>query len=224
MPSKFRSRGDRGQVTIFVVLALAFFLIGFVGFAVDMTNLWFHRQMSQSAADAACQAGIMDVLLLAQGGVPPAPGFTPGTDFNCVGAPSSVPCRYAAFNGYPGTTGLVADEPSNSVEVTFPSSVPGINIPPANQAPVPFLRVDVSDRVGLSFASMISGRRTADVHAFAECGLQQSKAPIPIIVLNPVCPHSFQMSGNPCVEIIGGPTKSVQVNSNNTSAACTTNS
>jgi len=215
--------GDRGQVTIFVVIAMALFLIGFVGFAVDMTNLWFHRQMAQGAADAACQAGIMDVLLLAQGGTPPSAGFTPGTAFDCAGAPSSVPCRYAAFNGY-NATGLIPDTPSNAVSVSFPGSVPGVNPPPPSQAPVPYLRVDVEDRVGLTFASMITGKRTSDVRAFAECGLLQSKSPIPIIVLNPVCPHSYQMSGNPCVEIIGGPTKSIQVNSSNATAACSTNS
>ena len=62
-----RFRRDDGQVTIFVVLALALFLMAFVGFAVDMTNLWFHRQTAQGAADAACQAGIMDVLGIAEG-------------------------------------------------------------------------------------------------------------------------------------------------------------
>jgi hypothetical protein len=214
---------DQGQVTIFVVLAMALFLLGFVGFAVDMTNLWFHRQMAQGAADAACQAGIMDVLLTAQGSTPPSAGFTPGTAFDCAVSPAAVPCRYATTNGYSGT-GLVPDTPSNQVAVSFPGSVPGVNPPPASQAPVPFLRTDVVERVGLTFASMITGKRTADVHAFAECGLIQSKAPIPIIVLNPLCPHSFQMSGNPCVQIIGGPDKSVQVNSKNESAACTTNS
>ena len=70
-----RFRRDDGQVTIFVVLALAIFLIAFVGFAVDMTNLWFHRQMAQGAADAVCQAGIMDVLVMAEGGSVPGAGF-----------------------------------------------------------------------------------------------------------------------------------------------------
>jgi hypothetical protein len=218
-----RRCGDEGQVTILVVIALAVFLLGFVGFAVDMTNMWFHRQMAQGAADAACQAGIMDVLLIAQGSTPPSPGFTPGTAFDCVASPAAVPCRYAALNGYDGT-GLVVDTPSNQVAISFPGAVPGVTPPPASQAPVPFLRTDVVDRIGLTFASLITGNRTSDVRAFAECGLIQSKAPIPIIVLNPVCPHSYQMSGNPCVQIIGGPNKSIQVNSSNASAACSTNS
>jgi hypothetical protein len=202
-------------VSVFVVLALALFLLGFIGFAVDMTNMWFHRQMAQGAADAACQAGIMDVLFVAQGAIPPNPGFTPGTPFDCAGSPAAVPCRYAALNGYNGT-GLVADEPSNQVLVSFPGTVPGVPIPPSTLAPVPFLRVDVIDRVQLTFASLITGTRTSDVRAMAECALQQAKAPIPIIVLNPVCPHAFVMTGNASLRIEGGPTKSVQVNSNST--------
>src|SRR5690242_13262497 len=74
---------DRGQVGIFVVLALSIFLLGFVGFAVDMTNLWFHRQMAQTAADAACQAGIIDILTNDIGNPTPKSGFTAGTNFDC---------------------------------------------------------------------------------------------------------------------------------------------
>jgi hypothetical protein len=200
-------------VSVFVVLALALFLMGFMGFAVDMTNLWFHRQMAQGAADAACQAGIMDVLYIANGAIPPGPGFAPGINFDCASSPSATPCRYAALNGYDGT-GLVADAASNEVTVSFPGAVTGATPPPSELAPVPFLRVDVVDRVPLTFASLITGTRASDVRAFAECGLQQAKAPIPIIVLNPVCSQAFVITGNASLRIIGGPDKSVQVNSN----------
>jgi hypothetical protein len=209
-------RRDDGQVTIFVVLALALFLLAFLGFAVDMTNLWFHRQMAQGAADAACQAGIMDVLVIAEGGVLPGAGFTPGTGFNCSGFPNSSPCKYAAFNGYNGA-GLTAGVPSNEVTVSFPGTVPGSQPPPPNTlAPVPFLRTDVVDRVGLTFATLVMGQRTSDVRAFAECGLVLAKVPIPIIVLNPVCAHSFEVSSSAMLKIIGGPARSVQVNSMST--------
>ncbi len=209
-----RFRSEKGQVTIFIVLALALFLLGFIGFAVDMTNLWFHRQMAQGAADAACQAGIMDVLLLAEGANPPSPGFAPGTPFDCASTPNAVPCQYAALNGYSGA-GL-SSGPSNQVTVGFPGTVPGTPPLPPSIAPVPYLRVDVVDRVGLTFASLIRGQRTTDVRAFAECGLVLADVPIPIIVLNPVCSHSFEVSGSASVKIVGGPPRSVQVNSNST--------
>ena len=37
---------------MFIVLAMGVFLIGGLGFVVDGTNLWFHRQSAQTAADA----------------------------------------------------------------------------------------------------------------------------------------------------------------------------
>jgi hypothetical protein len=225
--SRFR---DDGQVTIFVVIAMAMFLLGFVGFAVDMTNLWFHRQMAQGAADAACQAGIMNVLVP----TPATQGFTPGTGFDCSAtAPNATsgptPCRYAALNGYNGS-GLVTDAPSNSIAVTFPGSAPsGIDpsiLPPTTLASNRFLRVDIVDRVKLTFATLIPPFRvTQDVRAQAICGLTLSKAPIPLIVLNPTCTHPLQVSGSAALRIVGGPIRSVQVNSaNQTCAAATQNS
>ena len=219
-----RFRRDDGQVTIFVVLALAIFLIAFVGFAVDMTNLWFHRQMAQGAADAVCQAGIMDVLVMAEGGSVPGAGFTPNQPFDCGPGgplgnplPDSAPCIYGRYNGYDVRPGLVANTPSAMVSVSFPGSVPGAPpAPPNTLAPVPYLRTDVVDRVGLTFATLVMGQRTSDVRAFAECGLVLAKVPIPIIVLNPVCAHSFEVSGSATVKIVGGPSRSVQVNSNST--------
>ncbi len=226
--SRLRLRSEEGQVTVFVLLALSIFLLAFIGFAVDMTNLWFHRQKAQGAADAACQAGVMDLLLMAQGTPTPGPGFAAGVPFECSPtAPNQtsgpVPCRYAALNGYNGG-GLITDVESNRVWVSFPGTVPGVTPPDPGLAQVPFIRVDVMDRVKLTFSTLVSGQATSDVHAYAECAVVEAEVPIPIIVLHPSCPHSFQMSGNPCVKIIGGPSQSVQVNSSNASAACTTNS
>src|SRR5438552_8190894 len=58
---------DSGQVGLFIVAVLGMFLVGFVGFGVEMTNWWFHRQAAQGAADAACIAGAMDMLVQAGG-------------------------------------------------------------------------------------------------------------------------------------------------------------
>jgi hypothetical protein len=212
---------DRGQVTILVVIALSMFLLGFVGFAVDMTNLWFHRQMAQGAADAACQAGIMNVLVHTS-----TQGFTPGASFNCAGSPTATPCRYAALNGYNGS-GLAADTPSSEVAVSFPGTVAGYDptiLPPTGLAPFPFLRVDVTDRVKVFFSPLITGRLTQDVHAQAICGLTLAKAPIPIIILNPTCSRSLLDSGSGKVTVVGGPTRSVQVNSSNNCAAALSSS
>lgn len=216
---------ESGQTSIFVLLVLGIFFLAFVGLAVDFSNLWFHRQMAQGAADAACQAGVMDLLVDFSGGGPNQGGFAPGTDFDCKDFPDAAPCRYAALNGYTGTA-LSADTPGTNVGVSFPGSVPGVSPPPSSVAPTAFLRVDVVDRSAVYFSGLLTGQRTTDVRAFAVCGLQLAKAPIPIIVLNPSCSHSFQMSGSGAATIVGGPTRSVQVNSTggaSTCAAATTN-
>jgi len=217
LANRARWAKDRGQITIFVVIAMAIFLLGFVGFAVDMTNLWFHRQMAQGAADAACQAGVMDLLYRTQGSNVGEAGKFPFTGFDCSGQTYS-PCQYASFNGYP------ASQPGQ-VTVSFPGSPPpGVILPPPNIAAVPLIRVDIVDTVRTYFAPLITGQPNQEVRASATCALQLAQVPIPIIVLQPWCPHSFQMSGNPCIQVVGGPAQSIQVNSENPFAACTTNS
>ena len=60
-------RGQNGQVLIFVALCLAVFLAAIVGFSTDFARAHFRRQRAQTAADAACIAGAMDLLLAAEG-------------------------------------------------------------------------------------------------------------------------------------------------------------
>jgi hypothetical protein len=231
-----RRRGNRqgGQTTTLVVLALGLFLLGAVGLAVDVSNWWFHHQTAQGAADAACTAGVMDLLSNAVGGGSLG-GFPPGSppaSFACSSASGAAPCQYAALNGYNGA-GRTAG-PSNDVLVSFPGSVPGLSAcSPTNPPPCvptasvanPFIEVTVMDRVPTTFTGLLSGSRTRDVAGSAVCGVLQATAPVPIIVLNPTCPHAFQLSGSSTVQIVGGPTRSVQVNSiNPTCAAAGTNS
>src|SRR6185369_12637246 len=120
---------EGGQTMIFVVIGLSVVLLAVVGFAVDYGNIWFQRQHAQSAADAACTAAVMDMLNNISVGSSTGGGFTQGTDFDCTGAASaSAPCKYAAFNGYDGA-GLVAGTESNTVQVSFPTSLTGDPIP-----------------------------------------------------------------------------------------------
>jgi len=215
-------RGDKGQVSIIVVLAVALFLLLFVGFGVDMTNLFFHRQTAQNAADAACVAAAMDMLANQVNGGSTLGGFIRGTAFDCTSSSTQAPCTYAALNGYK-SPGLTDGIESNKVSLSFPASVPGVTPPdPLTAGANPFVQVDVYDRVKVYFASFLSGRSTSDVHALAKCGLQNSTAPVPIIVLDPTCPHAFEVSGAATVQVIGGPSKSIQVNSSNATCAAAT--
>jgi putative Flp pilus-assembly TadE/G-like protein len=236
--------GDDGQVSIIVVLAVGTFLMMFVGFGVDMTNLFFHRQMAQNAADAACVAAGMDMQKERVDGPSGCTvGTTPktyacgnfpaalGTSFDCTGHSDptdakngAAPCQYAWVNGYQ-SPGLTAGTESNLVSVSFPASVPGAITPNLEiSGPVPFVQVDVVDRVRVYFTSWIGGSSTQDVHALAKCGLQSAQVPVPIIVLDPICQHSFEVSGSASISITGGPIKSIQVNSNNSTCAAATTS
>src|SRR5213593_2898971 len=158
-----RLRSDSGQVTIFVTLALGIFLLGAMGFAVDMANLWFHRQSAQTAADAACIAGAMDLLVDATGGTTGQGGFTAGTSFDCSSATGAAPCRYAAS--------LAKNSPAsslgNEVYASFPTSVSGVTPPAATLAPTPFIRVDVVDHAQIFFSALLSGNKSQPVRASA---------------------------------------------------------
>jgi Flp pilus assembly protein TadG len=225
-PQHSPRHGERGQTILFVVLFLSFFLIAAVGFAVDFANVWFHRQLAQNAADAACTAAAMDMLTQAGGGS--AGGFTKGTPFDCATTPSAAPCRYASLNGYSGT-GLVAGTPSSSVAFTFSDTIPGVPASCAGTPPLPtcsgaafttnpFIQVKLVERLRLFFSSLISGSRTTDVGAHAACGVVLSNSPVPIVVLNPTASGALSGNGAINITIIGGPQRGIHVNSTSGSA------
>src|SRR6266700_2366170 len=94
-----RLRDESGQTIILFLLALGIFLLAAVGFGVDFANFWFHRQAAQTAADAACTAGAMDLLADATNGITTQGGFdTSSGAFGCSGS-TAAPCKYAALNG-----------------------------------------------------------------------------------------------------------------------------
>ena len=71
---------------------------------------------------------------------------------------------------------------------------------------------------------MLSGNRTQAVRAFAACGVVLAKAPIPILVLDPLNPvvtppqKALDIQGTPTIKIVGGPSQSIQVNSQSATA------
>ena len=220
----WKRRTDRaseaGQTTVFFVLVLGIFLLGALCLAFDLSNMWFHRQAAQTAADAACTAGAMDLLVDAQGGATghqgfPPPGKPPGTAYPCTTTSTDSVCQYAAKNDYNSNN----TAPGNAVNVSFPASVNGVTPPPSTMTAVPFIRVDVLDHVQTFFVGLLSGGTTADVRAFATCGVEQAQAPIPILVLDPQTSDGNTLSFNGTgktgikISIYGGPQRSVQVDS-----------
>ena len=105
--ASLRSSREAGQALVVMVFMLSLFLVAVLAFAVDYTNIWLQRQQAQTAADAACEAGAMDIYQLASGVSLPNMGFALGTAGNCSSYSSSGPtmCWYANKNGLNGYSG-----------------------------------------------------------------------------------------------------------------------
>jgi hypothetical protein len=234
-----RSRNEAGQAMLFTLLALGLFLIGAMAFAIDLSNTWFNRQSAQTAADAACTAGVMDMLVLATDGtMPSSANFASGTAFDCSSTPTATPCSYAARNGFSSS---INQSSANSgtlgtnVYVDFPapsavnlSSLP--NLPPTSVAASALMRVRVTRNNPTWFGAML-GTTKQGSGASAICAVVNATSPIPILVLHPTASGSLLMNGGgsvsstgcankPCGDIViaGGPSKSIQVNSSNANA------
>jgi Flp pilus assembly protein TadG len=220
--------GEAGQAIVYALLLLGTFLLGALCFAFDLSNIWYHRQSAQSAADAACAAGAMDILVKASGGST-SYGSQIGTAYSCTTSSTDSVCSYAKKNGYDAGT-------TNAVSVSFPTTAangapPGVPIPSGTSNP--FIRVDIVDHVQTFFIGLLSGSSTKDVRTFSTCGVAYEAAPIPLLVLNPTNPKALTVQGanNPApgcdntagvkskVCIWGGPQQSVQVDSNASNAA-----
>jgi len=210
-----RSRSDAGQASVLVVLMLSLFLLAVLAFAVDYTNIWFQRQRAQTAADAACQAGAMDVYQLASGVTLPNMGFVLGTagDCNSYSSPGPTMCWYASKNGFNGYSGGTAD-----VSWTFPSSITGVTSPPSSAAPYPFMQVKVSLPVKTYFSTLLTHQQTQQVAAVSSCGLTQVMEGGAIMILNPTISGALSYSGGAALTIVGGPSRSIIVNSSSSTA------
>ncbi len=203
-----------GQASVLLLVILAGFLLASVGFAVDLSNMWFHRQAAQSAADAACLAGAMDMLFLQRGTITSSPGFSAGTAGDCSASSSAALCRYATFNGYAATTsaaGWGSATPTGAIAVnwSFPAAVTGVS---SGSGTYPYLTVVVQEKPATWFMGLL-GVRSMPLGASCTCGLPGTSQTAPIVILNPTSGSAFNISGGAHISISGGPQTSIQVNS-----------
>jgi hypothetical protein len=213
---------ESGQAAIGILLMFGVLTIAGLAFAVDFANLWFHRQAAQSAADAACQAGSMDMLATTGGVTLNSKGFTTGTDSSCTSSPSATMCTYAGFNGYSGAGPLPTTNTNsewNTVSWTFPASVPNVTAPPASMTATPYMQVTIVESVKTFFVGLFTASSYQRISSVCTCGLAQIKEPAPILVLHPTMSGSLSYSGGAILKIIGGPQRSIQVNSSSATAA-----
>jgi putative Flp pilus-assembly TadE/G-like protein len=212
-----------GQASILLIVILGTFLLASVGFAVDLSSMWFQRQAAQSAADASCGAGAMDMLYLHNATISSSPGFIVGTAGDCSSSGTAAICKYAGFNGFTATTAASTWGTSTAVGAvavnwTFPSAVTGVSASPG--ITYPFLNVVVRQKAPTWFIGML-GMGSMTVGASCTCGLAPGVGSPPIVILNPTVASALSFSGGTQIVITGGPAVSVQVNSSSTSAiAC----
>ena len=217
------SDGESGQASILLVLILGLFLIASMGFAVDLSSMWLQRQAAQSAADAACVAGSMDMLYLQNATITTSPGFSAGAASDCSSSSSAAICKYAAFNGFAATTSASSwgtSTPVNAVAVswTFPASVAGAKA--SAGVTYPFLKVVIQQKAPTWFVSLL-GIKSMTVGASCTCGLGPGAGVAPLVILNPTNASSLSLTGGVHIVIAGGPTVSIQVNSSSpTAVAC----
>ena len=211
-----RPSSQRGQTFLPIVMFIAIFLLGVLGLATDYAQVWAHRQMAQGAADAACQAGAADLFLKdtdATAGTDfPGLDFSwIGSTFNCGAKPNTPPCKYASFNGY---------NIGSNISVSFPSTLPNATPIPTGFGTIvnPYIKVTITDPVGMSFTKLVSSIRTVNVTASAGCGVNPITTPVPLVVLHRSASPSMQVTGTASFTVLGGPQRAIQVDSSSATA------
>jgi Flp pilus assembly protein TadG len=196
------ARREKGQAILLLVVALSLFLIGALGLAVDGGQMYAHRQMAQTAADSAAEAGIMSIFgrTNATASFPFATG-TPPASFTCSTTDGRTPCVYARRNGFGGSA-------SDTVAVSFPATVPGVTL---STDPAPAIRVSVSRTLNTGLIRFV-GPSTTSISAIAVAGIVFQITQVPLLITHPHLPSVLQ-NGAALVQICGGPSVSVQVNS-----------
>jgi Flp pilus assembly protein TadG len=198
-----RYKAEEGQAVVMVALAMSIFLIAAIGLAIDGSHIYAQRQMAQTAADAAAQAGIMSIFDGTNSGGGAA--FSTGSSFNCSTTDARTPCVYANNNGFGGSA-------NDTVTVSFPpdSAAPGVTF--SGSDPTNLIQVTVQRTVGTTLMHLL-GPASSTVKATAMAAIVDVFAPVPIIVTHPTLPGAFSTNGGILIKICGGPRRSIQVNS-----------
>ena len=212
-----RRNGEKGQALVMTAVALGLVLMGAVGMAIDTSQLWAHRQMAQAAADAAAQAAILSVFDGTNTVKPNIFALTTSYTHTCGLADAITPCAYSFKNGF-------APENGDTVAVDVPDAAT-VGLDPASLSPddpVNLIRVTITRPVATSFVSMLGAAATSNIKASAVAAICSTNEPIPILVLHPSNNGTFAINGGAGggfpIQIVGGPQRSIQVNSSSTTS------
>jgi hypothetical protein len=171
---------------------------------MDGGQMYAHRQMAQTAADAAAEAGVMSLFAgtNATGPFPFATGSPPAT-FTCTTTDGRTPCVYARRNEFGGTA-------NDTVTVDFPTTLAGV---PLSSDPVPAIRVTVTRTLAMGLMRFL-GPATSPVSAIGVAAVVNQSSRVPLLITHPTFP-SVLLNGAALIKVCGGPTRSIQVNSDN---------
>lgn len=184
--------GQRGSAFLLVIV-LGTALLGIVGLALDGGNLYVTKQRAQAAADAAAEAGAMDLY----------------RGYGSTSASASA-VAYGVKNGF-ASTEVDPEYPDCSTlawcsgHVTLSGDSPNL------------IQVTITKVVNTVFLRVL-GINTTTVKAVATAGITVEPQPVPILVLHPSASGSFAKNGSNTIQICGGPPRSIQVNSTSTTS------
>ena len=209
MVKSMRRKRQSGQAIMLTVVAVGLVLIGGMGLAIDAGQLYGQRQMAQAAADAAAEAAVLSVF----GGTNTTSGNTlDGTTFTCAnGTDTRSPCAYARLNGF-ATTGS-----TDNVTVSFPTSVPGVTL--SSDFTPAAAHALVTRQVSTTLMQLLGAPASMAIKAAGTAAITAVPEAVPILVTHPSLKNALELQGNPTIKICGGPSQSIQVNSNNLVAA-----
>lgn len=193
-----------GQAVLLLLLALGIFLLGAVGWAVESSLYYTHRQMAQAAADAAAQAAVTSIYSRTNVGT----NVMDGTPFACTDAGKwdTTPCHFARQHGF-GLTGS-----ADVIRVEFPASIDGVGNLSADTPAAVSVTISRPFNSGVSaLLGLVAQNVTVSARGTAAIVIETS--PVPILVMHPDEPESFHINGNPTIQVCGGPPRSIQVNS-----------
>jgi hypothetical protein len=129
-----------------------------------MSVAWMHKQWADTAAQAACTAGAMDMLYAANNGSTSTPvtayNFLSSSSGDCATNSSNAMCYYAKLNGY-ASLGLASNAPSNDVQWSMSTTQPAnSNSSPTltktlNGVPA-YMNVAVTENVPVTFMGIFA--------------------------------------------------------------------
>jgi len=186
-------KSEQGSVIVLVAISLVV-VIGVAGLGLDASQLYVTKQQAQSAADAAAQAGAMDL-------------------FNGGSAATAT----ASVNSYAVLNGFTAAQTSVSFPACSAQAWCNGHVTLSGDSPA-LIEVTITKSVNTLFMSLF-GVSASNVAATADAAIALAPEPIPIVVTHPTLNGAMSMTGNTTITICGGPARTLQVNSSSTTAA-----